>query len=65
MCMPDVNDDELPADTTSSAPRSEAEVLAIFDHYLAGEIDLKDMAAALPFAMGATPATIQGWAGTA
>lgn len=46
---------------TVRAPSSETEILAIFAHYLAGEIDTKALTPIAPFAAGATPATIESW----
>lgn len=46
---------------TVVAPRSEADVAAIFAHYTRDEIDPGAFAAIAPFAMGATPAQIAGW----
>lgn len=46
---------------TVTAPRSEAEIAAIFEHYTKGEIDPDTLSAIAPFAVGATPAQIAGW----
>jgi DNA polymerase III delta prime subunit len=42
-------------------PRTPAEVLAVFVHYLKGEIDPNDLQGVEHFGLGATPATIAGW----
>ena len=47
---------------TVTAPRSEAELAAIFAHYAKGtNIDTGAFAALAPFARGATPAQIEAW----
>src|SRR5690606_16597399 len=42
-------------------PRTEAEIEAIFEHYVGSEIGNADLATITPFAMGSTPAAIAGW----
>lgn len=46
---------------TVTAPRSEAEIAAIFAHYAKEEIAPDAFSAIAPFAVGATPAQIAGW----
>jgi DNA polymerase III delta prime subunit len=42
-------------------PRTPEEVLAVFAHYLKGEIDPGELGTVVRFALGATPASIAGW----
>lgn len=42
-------------------PRTEAEVQAVFEHYLGGEIVSSELGGIIPFGMGVTPAAIAGW----
>ncbi len=42
-------------------PRSAAELRAVFEHYLLGEIGSSELAGIIRFAMGATPAAVASW----
>lgn len=46
---------------TVRAPQTEEEVLAIFVHYLRGEIDPSALSAIIRFTLGATPASIESF----